>query len=105
MTILFLWDKSSLIGKITTQSEGAVVLGDFTPFGGYYKYADFFSRYEEAAGDQEFSEVDRLDKIIKNFGFHVTSKNKSTVRFIDGLQITSSGISFRWRMGSELIED
>ena len=74
-----------------------MVLGDFIRFAGYEKYAKLFETYEEAAGNQELVEIDRLDTIIASFNFRVTDPDGSNLRFVRSVQITTSGISFRWK--------
>ena len=96
MNNLILWDDLSAIGKISIQSDDGVVLGDFDKFLAYAKYAELFERYEEAAGNQELVEIDRLDKIIESYKFRVADVDGVRLRFVRDLQRTSSGISFRW---------
>lgn len=93
------------IGEIEIESNEAVVLGKFTDFDEYIKYAELFSNLNEAINNQELVEVDRLEKIISRIDFKVTDSDGSNVRDIHDLQISSFRINFRWGARPESDKD
>jgi hypothetical protein len=86
-----------LVGKvIVTSSEGTLMLGTFEAAPHYRSYEQLFKEFEQAANDQLFIEIDRLEGEIAELGFYATGPFPQENRCeIEDLQIMGSGASFR----------
>ncbi|WP_334190353.1 hypothetical protein [Noviherbaspirillum sp.] len=94
---LKLLDKSgTTVGEIFVSAENSAVLGDFFPTPAFSIYESLFRDHEQAANDQLFVEVDRLEEEISSLGFYVMDPRNGIQKKITDLQIMEDGISFRW---------
>ena len=94
---LKLLDKSgSTIGEIFVTAENSAILGNFLPTPAFSIYESLFRNHEQAANDQLFVEVDRLEEEISSLGFYVIDPCNGIKKRITDLQIMEAGISFRW---------
>ncbi|MDN2699969.1 hypothetical protein O0882_27030 [Janthinobacterium sp. SUN073] len=78
-------------------SEKELVLGDFLPVAAFSAYATLFKNLEQAANDQLFVEVDRLEQEIQACDFCVLDTNNGMKRKVADLQIMQDGICFHWQ--------
>jgi hypothetical protein len=89
--------RGDLTGEITvTSSDGALMLGDFASAPHFRLYEQLFKEFEQAANDQLFVEVDRLEHEIAGLGFYLVGPFPQEDRLeIEDLQIMGHGVSFR----------
>lgn len=96
MNLKLLDNSGTTIGEIFVTAENGVVLGNFLPTPAFSIYESLFRSYEQAANDQLFVEVDRLEVEIDSLGFYVIDPCGGMKRSITDLQIMEAGVSFRW---------
>lgn len=89
----------NLVGEVTASpSDEARMLGGFTPAPHFRLYEQLFQEFEQAANDQLFLEIDRLEREIAALGFNLVGPFPREDRVeIEDLQIMGSGVSFRLR--------
>ncbi|WP_257251960.1 hypothetical protein [Burkholderia cepacia] len=86
-------------GEVTvTSSEGGLMIGNFTPGENFRSYEQLFVEFEQAANNQLFVEIDRLEREIIELGFYLVGPLPNEGRLeIEDLQIMGSDVSFRVR--------
>ena len=89
----------NLTGEVVvTSSTGALMLGDFAPAPHFRLYEQLFNEFEQAANDQIFVEVDRLEREIAGLGFYLVGPCPQKNRLeIEDLQIMGKGVSFLFK--------
>ncbi|MGS0897633.1 hypothetical protein ACVBGC_34835 [Burkholderia stagnalis] len=81
-----------------TSSEGGVMIGNFTPGENFRLYEKIFIEFEQAANNQLFVEIDRLEREITELGFYLAGPLPQVSRLeIDDLQIMGAHVSLRVR--------
>jgi len=88
-----------LAGEVTvTSADGILMLGNFAPGPHFCSYEQLFMEFEQAANNQLFVEIDRLEREITELGFYLVGPLPQENRLeIDELQIMGSDVSFRVR--------
>lgn len=88
-----------LAGEVTvSSSKEALMLGGFTPVPRFCLYEQLFREFEQAANDQLFVEIDRLEHEIAALGFYLVGPFPQDDRLeIEDLQIMGNDVSFRLR--------
>ncbi|MDN7874665.1 hypothetical protein [Burkholderia aenigmatica] len=88
-----------LAGEVTvTSADGILTLGNFAPGPHFCSYEQLFAEFEQAANNQLFVEVDRLEREITELGFYLVGPLPQENRLeIGDLQIMGSDVSFRVR--------
>jgi hypothetical protein len=88
-----------LAGEVTVSSSGeTLMLGSFAPAPHFRLYEQLFKEFEQAANDQLFVEIDRLEREIAELGFYVIGPFPQEDRLeIEDLQIMGNDVSFRLR--------
>lgn len=86
-------------GEVTvTSADGIVMLGNFAPDPHFCSYEQLFTEFEQAANNQLFVEIDRLEREIAELGFYLVGPLPQENRLeIDDLQIMGSDMSLRVR--------
>lgn len=86
-------------GEVTvTSSEGGLMIGNFTPDENFRSYEQLFVEFEQAANNQLFVEIDRLEREITELGFYLVGPLPREGRLeIEDLQIMGGDVSFRVR--------
>jgi hypothetical protein len=88
----------NLVGEVAvTSSEGALMLGNFSPAPHFRFYEQLFKEFEQAANNLLFVEIDRLEREVTELGFYVIGASPQDERLeIEDLQIMGNGVSFRF---------
>ncbi|KVA56905.1 hypothetical protein WI61_36945 [Burkholderia cepacia] len=74
------------------------MIGNFTPGENFRSYELLFVEFEQAANNQLFVEIDRLEREIIELGFYLVGPLPNEGRLeIEDLQIMGSDVSFRVR--------
>ncbi|WP_338640969.1 hypothetical protein [Burkholderia pyrrocinia] len=86
-------------GEVTvTSSQGGLMIGNFTPGENFRSYEQLFMEFEQAANNQLFVEIDRLEREITKLGFYLVGPLPQESRLeIEDLQIMGNDVSFRVR--------
>ncbi|MCA8277351.1 hypothetical protein LGN17_33225 [Burkholderia sp. AU30280] len=89
----------NLAGEVTvSSSKEALTLGGFTPAPRFCLYEQLFREFEQAANNQLFVEIDRLEREIAELGFYMVGPYPQDGRLeIEDLQIMGNDVSFRLR--------
>jgi hypothetical protein len=84
-------------GEVTVSSlGGALMLGSFAPAPQFRLYEQLFEEFEQAANDQLFVEIDRLEREIVGLDFYLIGPFPQEDRLeIEDLQIMGNDVSFR----------
>lgn len=81
-----------------TSSQGGLMIGNFTPGENFRSYEQLFMEFEQAANNQLFVEIDRLEREITKLGFYLVGPLPQESRLeIEDLQIMGNDVSFRVR--------
>ena len=74
------------------------MIGNFTPGENFRSYGQLFVEFEQAANNQLFVEIDRLEREIAELGFYLVGPLPREGRLeIEDLQIMGCDVSFRVR--------